>query len=64
MKKTIILVRYGMIAEIAATLNISTRSVRRALNGNKSVREYEKIRKCALEKGGLAAEIVDNNNSK
>ncbi|MDR2009556.1 MAG: hypothetical protein LBQ22_03650 [Bacteroidales bacterium] len=60
MKKTIILVKYGMISEIAAALKISTRTVRRALKGNTTVQKYNLIRKYTLENGGVEVQMPDD----
>ena len=62
MEKTIILVKYGEITEIARIFNISTRTVRRALAGNTSVRDYHKIRKYALDKGAIEVQEVIKND--
>ena len=59
MKETIIFVKYGMTTKIAEVFGVSTRTVRRALKGNRSVKEYKNIRSYALNNGGFEAVIKD-----
>lgn len=58
MERTIIKVPHGAIKEIAAIKDVSTLTVRKALNGDTSIRKYNEIRICALEKGGVEMKPV------
>jgi hypothetical protein len=62
MKETRIILEYGKIAEISRITENSVVTVRKALRGDKSVQDYSKIRKCALEKGGVQMREVESNN--
>ena len=62
MKKTIIKVPHGIIKEIAAIKEVSALTVRKALSGDKSVRKYNEIRICALEKGGVELSPINIKN--
>ncbi len=48
-----ILVRYGEQRAIAQILEVSDRTVRKALRGDSSVMQACKIRRIALERGGV-----------
>ena len=60
MKETRIVTEYGTISKIAKIFRVSTLTVRKALRGDVSVRNYAKIRKCAIENG--AKEMTEVNN--
>lgn len=50
---TVIITKYGEINEIARIFKKSLPTVRKALRGDESVKGYTKIRKCAIERGGI-----------
>jgi predicted transcriptional regulator len=62
MKETIVIAKWGTITEVADIFGISPQTVRKALNGDTTVKEYSKVRKCALEKGGVQMREVEDNN--
>lgn len=57
--KTIIKVPHAVRKEIILILGTSYPSIRRALNGTHDGELHRKIRKIALEKGGVEYEIVE-----
>ena len=63
MTDTRIIVRHGEISEIAKIFGMSLPRVRRALRGNKTVVGYDRVRKCAMERGGVEVSEVKNNQA-
>ncbi|MDD3685782.1 MAG: hypothetical protein PHE56_03345 [Bacteroidales bacterium] len=63
MTDTRIIVRHGEISKIAKIFGTSLPRVKRALRGVKTVTDYQKIRKCAIERGGVEVSEVKNNNA-
>jgi len=53
MEKARIIVSYGEMKKIAEIFCKSFPTIRRALRGDISVQDCDKIRKCAIERGGL-----------
>lgn len=61
-KPTIIVTDHGERTIIGKIFNLSAPTIRRALNGDSSVRDYAKIRKCALERGAVEMHEVTKDN--
>lgn len=53
-----IVTAHGEINEIARIFNKSLPTIRKALRGDTTVEGYEKIRKCALERGAIEMQKV------
>jgi hypothetical protein len=62
-KQTRIITAYGEISEIAKIFKKSLPTIRKALRGNTQVLDYAKIRKCAIERGGVEMSSVKNNDA-
>lgn len=62
-KQTRIITDYGEICEIARIFKKSLPTIRKALRGETQVLDYAKIRKCAIERGGVEMSEVKNNQA-
>lgn len=62
-KQTRIITEYGEINEIARIFKKSLPTIRKALRGETQVLGYAKIRKCAIERGGVEMSSVKNNDA-
>ncbi|MDD2633965.1 MAG: hypothetical protein PHW82_00530 [Bacteroidales bacterium] len=60
-KETIIITTHGERTEIGKIFRLSAPTIRRALNGDTTVRGYAKIRKCAIERGATEMTEVEND---
>lgn len=60
---TRIITKHGEITKIAQIFNKSMPAIRRALRGNKTVINYNKIRKCAIERGGIEMTEVQKDDT-
>lgn len=60
MKRNRIIVGYGVSKEITEALSVSYPTVRRALEGDTSVRKATKIRQMAFLRGGYEIETKRN----
>ncbi len=63
MEKIIIKVDYSVRKEIMKIFDVSYPTIRRALNGTTNTELAKKIRKVALEKGGVELKVVEKQNS-
>lgn len=58
-KQTIIIADHGEITKIAAIFGKAAPTIRRALRGITTVDKYDKIRKCAIERGAIEMKEVE-----
>lgn len=60
LKKTRIITEHGEIKRIAKIFGLCQLTVRKALRGDSSVREYSKIRKFAIDRGATEVQPISN----
>lgn len=61
MEKTRIIVSHGEMKKIAEIFGKSFPTIRKALRGDMTVQDCAKIRKCAVERGGIEVRASKRN---
>ncbi len=63
MEKTRIIVSHGEMKKIAGIFGKSFPTIRKALRGDINVQDCDKIRKCAVERGGIEVRVSEKNDN-